>query len=108
MTRSKIRANDPAGMRNRVLDVAARSFQTSGVGATSPHDSVRQAGIPGGALHHHFPTKKALALAVIGERVAAEVGQTWIATVRDAPRAAGGVRAGVGTRAGAPGGRGAG
>ena len=91
MTRSKIRTNDPAGMRNRVLDVAARSFQTSGFGATSTHDIVRQAGITGGALHHHFPTKKALALAVIGERVAAEVGQTWIATVRDAPSAAEGI-----------------
>jgi AcrR family transcriptional regulator len=35
---------------------------------------VRLAGVTGGALHHHFPTKKALALAVIGERVAAELG----------------------------------
>jgi len=78
-------------MRNRVLDVAARSFQSVGYGATSTHDIVRTAGITGGALHHHFPTKKALALAVIGERVAAEVATTWIATVRNAPNAAAGI-----------------
>jgi AcrR family transcriptional regulator len=91
MARSKIRTNDPAGLRNRVLDVAARSFQSSGFAATSTHDLVRAAGVTGGALHHHFPTKKALALAVIGERVAAELGETWVATVRDAPSAAAGI-----------------
>jgi AcrR family transcriptional regulator len=91
MARSKIRTNDPIGLRNRVLDVAARSFQSSGFAATSTHDVVRMAGVTGGALHHHFPTKKALALAVIGERVAAELGETWVATVRDAPSAAAGI-----------------
>ena len=91
MGRSKIRTNDPIGLRNRVLDVAARSFQSSGFAATSTHDLVRMAGVTGGALHHHFPTKKALALAVIGERVAAELGETWVATVRDAPSAAVGI-----------------
>lgn len=91
MARAKIRTNDPAGLRNRVLDVAARSFQASGFAATSTHDVVRMAGVTGGALHHHFPTKKALALAVIGERVAAELGETWVATVRDAPSAAAGI-----------------
>lgn len=91
MARAKIRTNDPAGLRNRVLDVAARSFQASGFAATSTHDVVRMAGVTGGALHHHFPTKKALALAVIGERVAAELGETWVAAVRDAPSAAAGI-----------------
>jgi len=91
MGRSKIRTNDPIGLRNRVLDVAARSFQSSGFAATSTHDLVCMAGVTGGALHHHFPTKKALALAVIGERVAAELGETWVATVRDASSAAVGI-----------------
>jgi AcrR family transcriptional regulator len=91
MARSRLRTNDPIGLRNRVLDVAARSFQSSGFAATSTHDLVRMAGVTGGALHHHFPTKKALALAVIGERVAAELGETWVATVRDAPSAAAGI-----------------
>ena len=91
MSRARIRTNDPAGLRNRVLDVAANSFRSAGFAATSTHDLVRLAGTTGGALHHHFPTKKALALAVIGERVAAEVGETWVATVRDAPSAAKGI-----------------
>jgi AcrR family transcriptional regulator len=87
----RTRTNDPAGMRNRVLDAAALSFQARGFGATSTHDIVRAAGVTGGALHHHFPTKKALALAVIGERVSPEVGETWVARVRDAPSAAEGI-----------------
>jgi AcrR family transcriptional regulator len=80
-------------MRNRVLDVAAAAFQERGFGATSTHDIVREAGVTGGALHHHFPTKKSLALAVIGERVSPEVGEAWIARVRDAPSAAEGILA---------------
>jgi len=52
---------------------------------------MRMAGVTGGALHHHFPTKKAIALAVIGERVAAEIGDTWISRVRDGPSAAAGI-----------------
>lgn len=89
--KTRTRTNDPAGMRNRVLDVAALAFQTRGFGATSTHDIVREAGVTGGALHHHFPTKKALALAVIGERVSGEVGRTWIARMQDAPSAAEGI-----------------
>jgi AcrR family transcriptional regulator len=88
---SPTRKNDPSGLRRRVLDVAALAFQTAGYGATSVHDIVREAGVTGGALHHHFPSKKALALAVIRERVSAEVAQTWIATVLAAPSAAEGI-----------------
>ncbi len=85
------RTNDPVGMRNRVLDVAARAFQAAGYGATSTHDIVRAAGVTSGALHHHFPTKKTLALAVIDERVTAEIAETWISTVREAPSAREGI-----------------
>lgn len=87
----KTRTNDPAGLRRRVLDAAARSFQAVGYGGTSMHDIVRGASVTGGALHHHFPTKKDLALAVITERVSAEVAETWIETVRQAPSAAEGI-----------------
>jgi AcrR family transcriptional regulator len=87
----RTRTNDPAGLRRRVLDAAARSFQAVGYGGTSMHDIVREAAVTGGALHHHFPTKKDLALAVIAERVSAEVAETWIETVRQAPSAAEGI-----------------
>jgi AcrR family transcriptional regulator len=49
--------------------------------------------VTGGALHHHFPTKKSLGLAVIRERVAQAVEETWIAPVRAAPTAMEGILA---------------
>ncbi|RWB52026.1 MAG: TetR/AcrR family transcriptional regulator [Mesorhizobium sp.] len=93
MAMRKKRTNDPAGMRRRVLDVAEESFQARGYHASSLGDLMAAAGVTGGALHHHFPTKKALALAVIEERVAAAVEETWIAPVRAASSAREGVRA---------------
>ncbi|TIU20965.1 MAG: TetR/AcrR family transcriptional regulator, partial [Mesorhizobium sp.] len=86
------RTNDPDGLRKRVLDVAEASFQARGYHASSLGDLMAAAGVTGGALHHHFPTKKALALAVIEERVAAAVEETWIAPVQAAGSAREGVR----------------
>lgn len=90
-TRNRIRTNDPVGLRNRLLDAAAAAFQSRGYGSTSIHDLIRATGITGGALHHHFPSKKSLALAVIDERVAADVAATWIEQVEAAPTAARGI-----------------
>jgi AcrR family transcriptional regulator len=87
----RTRANDPAAMRARVLDAAAEAFQSHGYHSTSTHDIMRAAGVTGGALHHHFPTKKALAVAVIRERVAQAVEQTWIEPIRSANTAAEGI-----------------
>lgn len=86
------RTNDPDGLRKRVLDVAEASFQARGYHASSLGDLMAAAGVTGGALHHHFPTKKALALAVIEERVSAAVDETWIAPVQAAGSAREGVR----------------
>lgn len=95
MTRKveRSRTNDPVGMRNRVIDVAAAAFQTGGYAATSVNDILKASGVSGGALHHHFPTKKALVAAVLHERIAAEVDATWAQAVRDAPDAIGGILA---------------
>ena len=89
--RGRIRTNDPAGLRGRVLDAAAAAFQAQGYRGASMQDIVTAAGVTGGALHHHFPTKRDLAHAVIAERVAEEVGLTWIAAVEAAPTAAEGI-----------------
>jgi AcrR family transcriptional regulator len=43
-----------------------------------------QAGVTAGAFYHHFEGKKDLALAVIEERVAAEVENLWMKPVREA------------------------
>ena len=93
MARPRKRINDPEGLRRKVLDVAEESFQARGYHASSLGDLMAAAGVSGGALHHHFPTKKALALAVIDERVAAAVEETWIAPVLAAASARQGVRA---------------
>ena len=87
----RTRFNDPEAMRRRVLDAAADAFQSRGYHSTSTHDIMRTAGVTGGALHHHFPSKKALAMAVIHERVARAVDQTWIEPVRSARTAAEGI-----------------
>ena len=78
------RKNDPEGVRARFLDVAAELFQSRGYCATGMQAIFEEAGVTAGAFYHHFVGKKDLALAVIEERVAAEVEQTWIVPVRDA------------------------
>jgi TetR/AcrR family transcriptional regulator, transcriptional repressor for nem operon len=76
------RRNDPQGLRGRILDVAAALFQTRGYHATSMQDLMKETRVTGGALHHHFPTKKSLALAVFKERVAVSVREAWIDPIR--------------------------
>lgn len=84
------RKNDPAAMRARILDAAYDLFQQQGYNASSVHEIAARAGVTGGAFHHHFPTKKALGLAVIVDRVAHGVEETWLEPLRsaaDAPAA---------------------
>jgi TetR/AcrR family transcriptional repressor of nem operon len=90
--RRRKRTNDPEGLRQKILDVAEAAFQEKGYHATSLGDLMTAAGVTGGALHHHFPTKKAIGLAVISERVAAAVEETWIRPVSAATSARDGVR----------------
>jgi len=76
------RSYDPQGTRGHIMDVAAEEFQKRGYHATSMHDIMRIARVPGGSVYHYFPTKKSLGLAVIRERVAASVANTWIEPLR--------------------------
>jgi AcrR family transcriptional regulator len=76
------RRNDPQGVRARILDRAADLFQRRGYHSTSMHDLLQATGVSAGALHHHFPTKKSLALAVISDRVRPLVRELWIEPVR--------------------------
>lgn len=85
------RKNDPAAMRGRILDAAFDLFQEQGYNASSVHQIAAKAGVTGGAFHHHFPTKKALGLAVIAERVAAAVEETWLEPIKSAATAADGI-----------------
>ena len=85
------RKNDPAGLRARVLETAFSLFQAQGYNATSMQEITAAAGVTGGALHHHFATKKALGLSVIREQVAAAVDETWLEPVRAADNAKAGI-----------------
>jgi AcrR family transcriptional regulator len=85
------RPYDPVGTRGRFLDVAAAAFQTRGYHATSMHDIMHAADATGGALYHHFSSKKALGLAVLRERVAKDIETTWIEPVQSARTAADGI-----------------
>jgi AcrR family transcriptional regulator len=78
------RHNDPQGLRARILDHAARLFQERGYHSTSMHDLMQETGVSAGALHHHFPTKKSLALAVLADRVRPAVREAWMDPVRNA------------------------
>lgn len=78
------RTNDPKGMRKRILEGAFALLQARGYNGTSMLDIAASCAVTGGALHHHFPTKKALGLAVISERVAGAVEETWFAPLRGA------------------------
>ena len=85
------RKNDPAGVRARILDSAYELFQAQGYNATSVHEIAAAARVTGGALHHHFATKKAIGLAVIGERAGAALEETWLEPVRSAANARHGI-----------------
>ena len=85
------RKNDPVGVRARILDAAFGLFQSQGYNATSVQDIATVAGVTGGALHHHFPTKKALGMAVIADRVATALEEVWLEPVRSARTAREGV-----------------
>jgi AcrR family transcriptional regulator len=89
--RAPRRKNDPAGVRARILDAAYDLFQSRGYSATSVHEIASTAGVTGGALHHHFSTKKAIGLAVINDRVGAALEDTWLEPVRSAANARDGI-----------------
>lgn len=87
----RTRTNDPANMRSRILDAAADLFHRRGYSETSMHEIMREALVTGGALHHHYPTKRDLGIAVIRERIAKMVDEAWIAPVLEADKPVEGV-----------------
>lgn len=86
------RTNDPDGLRQRLLDTAFHAFTTRGYASTGMQTLRELAGATGGALAHHFATKKALGLAVLNERVAVAIEESWISPLRAAPDASRGVQ----------------
>jgi TetR/AcrR family transcriptional regulator, transcriptional repressor for nem operon len=55
----------PALTRDRILDIAQRLIQTRGFSAFSYADIATEVGIRKASIHHHFPTKGELAVALM-------------------------------------------
>jgi AcrR family transcriptional regulator len=87
-----VRKNDPEGVRSRILDAAAELFQDRGYSASGMQTIFEKADVTSGGFYHHFESKKDLGLAVIRERVAEAVQQTWIAPVVAAPSTISGLK----------------
>ena len=51
--------------RSQLLDLGQHLFQTRGYNAFSYRDLAEQIGIRNASIHHHFPTKEALGLAIV-------------------------------------------
>ncbi|QLL66300.1 TetR/AcrR family transcriptional regulator (plasmid) [Sinorhizobium mexicanum] len=84
------RTNDPQAVRRRIVDAAYDAFVAQGYLATGMMELREKASVSGGAMAHHFPAKRELGLAVIRDRVADAVRQTWIEPLQacaDAPTA---------------------
>jgi AcrR family transcriptional regulator len=92
LTRRPSRQNDPSGLRRKVLDAAFNLFQARGYNGTSMQELLKVTALSGGAMHHHFPSKQSLVLAVFKERVAPAVRETWIEPVRAAASLGAGVQ----------------
>jgi AcrR family transcriptional regulator len=70
---------DPRGTATRILDAAEAVFAEHGYGAASTREMTRRAGVPFGALHYHWGSKKQLWEAVfkrLGERTRETIMQT--------------------------------
>ena len=63
----RISAEAKEKTRSRILDAARRLFRTQGFDQTSTRDLSAAAEIATGTLFNYFPTKEALALAIVAE-----------------------------------------
>ncbi len=62
--------------RRHILDAAAAAFARNGFAGTSLNDLIKAAGITKGGFYFHFPSKEALALAVVQDKQ-----ETWLRDV---------------------------
>jgi AcrR family transcriptional regulator len=68
--------------RRRILDTAARSFARKGYAGSSLNELVHGSGVTKGGFYFHFPSKEALALAVLREKQEAWASQVMAAALR--------------------------
>lgn len=67
--------------RRHILEVAARAFAERGYAGASLNDLIREAGLTKGAFYFHFPSKEALAIAVLRHKQEQWAGRVLSATL---------------------------
>ena len=72
--------------RDRIIATAAELFHNNGYNATGIDQILKAAGATKGSFHHHFGSKKEIALAVIKEIVAPKFNRRMVEPVADAPK----------------------
>lgn len=87
------RHRNPEQTRERLTDAAFSEIYASGYTAASLDRILDAAGVTKGALYHHFGSKKALAQAVIAEKVRAMVVDSWLIPLASSADAIDGVQA---------------
>jgi AcrR family transcriptional regulator len=68
--------------RRHILETAAKHFGEKGYAGTSVNDVIKEAGVTKGGFYFHFPSKEALALAVLRHKQEQWAGRVVAATMR--------------------------
>jgi AcrR family transcriptional regulator len=76
----------PDSARDRIITTAAELFHSNGYNATGIDQILKAAKAAKGSFHHHFGSKKKIALAVIKEIVAPQFNRRMIDPVVHAPK----------------------
>ena len=72
------RRKQPVQTRQAILDAAAAEFSIHGYAGTGIGAIISRAGLTKGALFHHFPDKRSLAMAWIEDRLEPALQESWI------------------------------
>jgi AcrR family transcriptional regulator len=72
------RRKQPVQTRQAILDAANAEFSIHGYAGTGIGAIVARASLTKGALFHHFPDKRSLALAWISDRLEPALQETWL------------------------------
>jgi len=79
----KPRKKQPVVTRQAILDAAGAGFAAHGYAATGIGEIVDRAELTKGALFHHFPDKRALAMAWVENTLAAQMQEAWLEPLAD-------------------------
>ena len=88
-----VRTRNPELTRKRLLTAAFDEIYAHGYTAASMDRIVERSGVTKGALYHHFGSKKALAQAVIGGTIRANVVDSFLAPLEEATNPIDGIQA---------------